>query len=92
MWRECSLRVGRTGPNSRENHSREWQWAGPVINPNFSGGLGRIDAIVERSVEQGQVPGVVAAAALGETVHVGRWADVHGLQAAELSRERGRSV
>jgi len=32
--------------------------------------LGRIDEIVERAVAQGQVPGVVAAVAQGESVHV----------------------
>jgi len=32
--------------------------------------LGRIDDIVGRAVEQGQVPGVVAAVARGKTVHV----------------------
>ena len=32
--------------------------------------LGRIDAIVERAVEQGQAPGVVAGVARGEQVHV----------------------
>jgi CubicO group peptidase (beta-lactamase class C family) len=32
--------------------------------------LGRIDAAVERAVEEGQAPGVVAAVAQGETVHV----------------------
>src|SRR5579862_9766708 len=32
--------------------------------------FGRIDEVVERAVEQGQVPGVVAAVACGESVHV----------------------
>ncbi len=32
--------------------------------------LARIDEVVERAVEQGQAPGVVAAVARGETVHV----------------------
>jgi CubicO group peptidase (beta-lactamase class C family) len=32
--------------------------------------LGRIDEVVERAVAQGQVPGVVAAVARGESVHV----------------------
>jgi CubicO group peptidase (beta-lactamase class C family) len=32
--------------------------------------LGRIDAVVERAVEQGQAPGVVAAVAWDDCVHV----------------------
>jgi acyl-CoA hydrolase len=32
--------------------------------------LARIDAILEAAVEQGQAPGVVAAVARGDTVHV----------------------
>jgi CubicO group peptidase (beta-lactamase class C family) len=34
------------------------------------GRLGRVDEIVERAVEQGQAPGVVAAVARGDSVHV----------------------
>ena len=54
----------------------------------FSGGVpaARIDEVVGRAVEQGQVPGVVAAVARGESVHVAA-AGVMGFGGAPMRRD-----